>query len=278
MAIPMLQLQRRKAVLPPRVLIYGPPGLGKTSLASEFVNSAFLQVEDGTPSDIEVVSFGHLTTFAQVMEALVWLYSEEHDRKTVVIDSVDKLEPLVWAKVCADNNWRTIEDPGYGKGYVLADSAWREVMEGLTALRVDRGMTIVLIAHSTIVQFDSPTTASYSKFDIRLHKRALAMVQDEVDAILLVKQDETVKVEDKGFNRKHTHAEGGGTRWIYCEGRPAFTAKNRYGMPDRIMYPKGKGYAAMAKYFPAQSAPEAPKWVDDTNPQAAMAEVMDDAA
>ena len=37
------------------------------------------------------------------MEALAALYSEPHEFGTVVIDSVDWLEPLIWKRVCDDN-------------------------------------------------------------------------------------------------------------------------------------------------------------------------------
>jgi hypothetical protein len=153
-------------------------------------------------------------------------------------------------KVCANNRWTSIEDPGYGKGYVMADAIWRDLLDGLLALRRDKGMAIVLLAHSTIDRFDSPTTASYSRYDIRLHKRATALIEDEVDAILLLNQDATVKTEDQGFNKTRARAEGGSTRWIYTEGRPAWVAKNRYGMPDRLIYERGQGFSAMSPYFP----------------------------
>ncbi|HEY6022495.1 MAG TPA: ATP-binding protein, partial [Candidatus Paceibacterota bacterium] len=164
MAISIKDLRQVKATQPPRCMIYGPPGIGKTTLAAEWPKPIFLQVEDGTPSDLSLTSFGRLTSYNDVMEALAALYTEEHGGRTVVIDSLDKLEPLVWAKVCEDNQWQNIETPGYGRGYVSADAMWRELLEGMNALRRDKDMGIVYIAHSTIETVNDPLTASYSRY------------------------------------------------------------------------------------------------------------------
>ena len=254
MAIDLKSLNTSRITLPPRVLIYGPPGLGKTTLASEFPAPIYIDVEQGVPADLQVHSFGEIAGYEAVVEAIGQLITDDHDFKTVVIDSLDRLEPMVWAKTCADNKWANIEDSGYGKGYVMADAAWQTLIDGLNYLRRQRGMAVVLIAHSTVDRFDSPTTAPYSRYDIRLHKRALALFQDDVDAIFFVNQEASLKSDEVGFNKKVTHAEGGGTRWVYCEGRPAFTAKNRYGLPDKLMFTKGQGYAALAPFFPQPAA------------------------
>ncbi|GAA0768685.1 ATP-binding protein [Brevundimonas olei] len=254
MAISLKELKTtRGPALPPRLLIYGPPGKGKTSLASQFPDPIFIDVEQGIPTGIAAPSFGEIAGYDAVMDNLGRLASEDHDFRTVIIDTLDRLEPMVWAKVCADNQFKSIEDPGYGKGYVLADRYWSDLQAALNYLRRERGMTIILIAHSTVERFDSPTTAPYSRYDIRLHKRALALFQDEVDGIFFVNEDPTLKTDDVGFNKKVTHAEGGGVRWIYTDGRPAFTAKNRFGTPDRIMFTKGEGYRQLAPYLPTHN-------------------------
>jgi len=256
MAISLKSLNRQTVSQPPRFLIYGPPGLGKTNLAAEFPAPVLLDIEGGRPADVpaEVVpGWGPdvLASYDAVIEAIQSLYTEDHGHQTLIFDTLDRFEPFVWAKVCEVEGWtKGIETPGYGKGYVAADAYWRDLLEGLTALRRDRNMAIVLIGHSTIERFDDPTTVSYSRYDIRLHKRALAMVQDEVDAILFLNQDVTIKSTDQGFNKKRTHAEGGGNRMIHTEGRPAFTAKNRYGFPERFIYRKGQGFAELAKHLP----------------------------
>jgi AAA domain len=249
MAIDISRMQTVRATRPPRTLIYGPPGMGKTSLASEWPNPVFLQVEDGTPAGLELTSFGHLTTFDEVMGCLAALYNEDSDRKTVVLDSLDRLEPMVWAKTCSLRGWDTIETPGYGKGYAESDQTWRELIEGMNALRYEKGMNIVYVAHSTVVAIDDPMTQSYSRFDIRLHKRATAIFQDEVDVILFLNQDVVVKSETAKKGAR-TRADGGGNRWIYAAPRPSYVAKNRYGIADKVVFERGKGYKALASSFP----------------------------
>lgn len=252
MAITLQSLRKVRADQPPRLLIYGPEKMGKTTLASEFPNPVFLQTERGESGDLVLDSFGTLDTFESVIESLTVLASDEHAFQTVVIDSVSALQKLIWDKVCRDSNVKTIElaGGGYGKGYLEADILWLQVLDGLNYLRNERGMAVVLVGHAIIGRFDDPETQSYSRYDIDLHKRAEALLKREVDAILLVKKDVTIKTEGKG---ERARADGGDTRWIYTEGKPAFTAGNRYNMPARIIYKRGEGFAALAPYFP-QSA------------------------
>lgn len=253
MAISMKSLHKVRADKPPRIVAYGVQGIGKTSLAAEFPNPVFLQVEEGTPGDLELTSFGHLTSFADVMSALTALAAEEHDFGTVVIDTIDALEPHVWAQACADNGWKTIEEPGYGKGYVAAENVWREYLDALNAVRL-KGVITLQLAHTQIEQFNSPVSDPYHRYHIKLHKRGSALIQEHADVVAFLNYQASLKQVDVGFNKKIAHAEGGGARMIHVEERPGYLAKNRYGMPAHIPYRKGQGFAAMAQYFPGSAA------------------------
>jgi hypothetical protein len=70
-----------------------------------------------------------------VINALNTLYTKEHPFQTLVVDSLDWLEPLVWAHTAFMGGKDNIEDFGYGKGYKFADEHWRTFLDGLDALR-----------------------------------------------------------------------------------------------------------------------------------------------
>jgi AAA domain len=245
------------ATLPLRLLIHGSEGVGKTTLAAKFPAPVFLQLEDGTPAGLELNSFGLLTSFADTRAALASLASEEHAFCTVVIDALDALEGLIWRDVCVQQGWASIETPGYGKGYIVVDTWWLDLLSGLEYLRRERGMLIVLLAHSAIETINDPRAASYTSYQLRLHRRARGLVQDWCDAIGFLAIDLHVHTEEAGFGRKRARADGGSQRWLHLEARPSFVAKNRYAMPARLPVPVDFNYEAIASYFPPLPAASA---------------------
>ena len=259
----LAKIKALKADKPPRILIYGPPKIGKTTLASEFPDPVFIRIEDGQNSTATLEGWGRdeIKSYADVMEAIRELYEGEHDFKTFVLDSLSELQELIYAETCArgddkGNVKQRIEDFGYGKGYVYALDVWKEFFEALNMLRLGRGMTIVLIGHVKVDRFDDPETVSYSRYELDVqdgkNSSAQNVIAREMDAILLIKSDVAVKSEEIGPNKKRSHAEGS-NRFICCEGaKPSQVSGSRLGIPPKTLYREGKGYEAIAPYLPGR--------------------------
>ncbi len=251
MALSLSSLVRAKSDKPPRIVIYGVPGIGKTSLAAEFPDPIFIQTEEGA-GNLELTSFadGPLTSFGQIDEAIELLLTGDHAFKTAVLDSLDWLEPIVWAETCRGNKWQSIEEPGYGKGYSIADITWRYLLDRLNLLRDQRGMTLIMLAHEEIKTFSDPERDSYDRYRLRLHKRAAEMVVESADVVGFMNYVTTIRKEKGGFAKETAKASSAGQRVLHLTERPAFTAKNRFDMPDSVLINRGEGYAALAKYLP----------------------------
>lgn len=233
MAISLASLKVASPLAPPRILIHGIAGVGKSTFAAGSQNPVFVCTEDGL-GVLDVAHFPLARSYGEVIEALAVLHTEDHDHKTLVIDSIDWLEPLIWAETCRLNNWSSIEEPGYGKGYAAAIDLWRQYLDWLNALRNDRAMTIIQIAHTDIKRFDSPEHEPYDRYVIKLQMRAAALLQEHSDIVLFANYRLSIIKSDVGFNKKVARALGSGERVVYTAERPAFLAKNRYGLPDML--------------------------------------------
>ncbi len=237
MAISLNSIKRTTSISAPRMLVYGVAGVGKTSLCAGAPNPIFLFTEDGAGA-LNVNAFPRAHTYQDVIDALSALLNEEHQFQTLVLDSIDHLEPLVWAQCCADHKVSTIEDFGFGKGYLHALHYWRTLIDGLNSLRDRKGMAIILIGHSQIVPFHDPMQDSYDRYQLKLHKRANELVSESLDAVLFMNYRTFTQTEDLGFGNKKVRGITSGERVVYTRETPAFYAKNRYGLPAEIVVPE----------------------------------------
>ena len=225
-------------------MLYGTHGVGKSTFGAQSERPIFIQTEEGL-GEIDCEKFPLATSYLDVMKAIEALYSEEHAYGTIVVDSLDWLERLVWAEVCQQRSVQNIEDIGYGKGYVFALTPWREFLAGLDALRERRNMGVVLIAHAKIERFENPETDSYDRYSPRLHKLASHVIQEWCDEVFFATYKVYTKHADEGFNRKKAKGIGTGERVIYTTERPSHIAKNRLTLPDELPL----DWATYATYF-----------------------------
>jgi hypothetical protein len=224
-------LRRGKQMVPPRMVIYGGHGIGKSTLASQFPNPIFISTEDGLDS-LDVTSFPKATHIKDVVESIKTLIKEDHDFQTVAIDSVDWLvEPLIVGNVEATHE---AKDLAYGKGQMLVAEEFREILQGLDVLRVKRNMNVVLIAHAAVVKFEDPRTEPYDRYQPKLPNRCNALLQEWADVIAFAAFKVIIRKSDSGFNKEKTRGVTTGERLLHFVENPAYAAKNRYACPDEI--------------------------------------------
>lgn len=235
----MQQIKHGKQPMPPRMIVYGTEGIGKSTFAANAPDPIFIQTEDGL-SEIDCDKFPLATRLEDVQTALLELFSEEHNYQTVVLDSLDWLERLIWDELCRQFNVSSIEkvDGGYAKGYTHALTHWRQILDSLNRLRSQRGMVVMCIAHSKVEKFEDPETSAYDRYSPRLNKHAQALVCEWSDAVLFASRRFRTQTEDAGFGRKRAIAaavgKGGGERILRCVGGPTCIAKNRFGLPEEL--------------------------------------------
>lgn len=244
MALSLDSISRQAQVRAPRMILLGVEKIGKTEFAcgNRFVDGK--RVEQGLNDPVvlpmkgeegvdalSVPSFPTLGSFEEVLDAIGVLYRDDHSFRTVVIDSASALEPLIWDYVCRRENVGSIEKVGggYGKGYTEAVRAWRELTEGLDALRAAKNMSTILIGHVKVKRFDDPGGDSYDQYQFDVHEKAASHLARWADLTLFANTKVAVKKEDQGFGKEKKRGLDltGGQRFLFTQKRPAHPGGGR---------------------------------------------------
>lgn len=219
-----------KRWVPQKAVIYGVPGVGKTSFAATFPKPILIRAEDGANA-LDIPTFPKVIESLQDLNrAFKALQNGNHGFKTVILDSLDWLEPIVQAYLCRKENKPNIEAFGFGKGYIMLDSIWRNITLALDKLQ-QKGMNVLCICHAQAGTFDPPDADPYTTYSLKLQKRATAIWTEWADMILFLNFHKNVV---SATDTKPGKALGNGDRVIYTASRPAYTAKSRWSLPDQI--------------------------------------------
>ena len=244
MAISLANISKDTATKAPRIVLLAPEKIGKSNFAcgSHFENGKLIETGTNDPivipikgeegvDALDVPVFPTCNTFEEVLECISSLCSEEHEYRTVVLDSASALEPLIWDSLCREYNVSSVEkvDGGYAKGYTYAVDKWRKLSEGLDYLRTEKNMTSILIGHIKVKRFDDPQGDSYDQYQFDIHEKAVNLLFRWSDLILFANTKVAVKKEDKGFgNEKKIGIDvTGGQRFLYTQKRPAHPGGGR---------------------------------------------------
>jgi hypothetical protein len=215
-------------------VIYGPNGVGKTTLATSAEKSIILDLEDGSGfiSGVDRLSPTNLPDLRTLKSAVAEVISS-NKYKNMVIDSLESLESLVHKDICLSEKVSSIEAIPYGKGYMMARESFESFMKLLQEAKKS-GLSSTLIAHSQVKTFTDPNgNVQYDRYIMRLNDKAAGVVKDLADCVYFL----TFKVDtvsQKGKDK--VKAFGGDERALFTQWRPAHDGKSRYPVDYEINF------------------------------------------
>jgi hypothetical protein len=237
MAIDLKKLERPRGQRPIIATFFGEGGMGKSTLAAMFPKPVFIRTEDGTASlagNDEVMLFPLVSSSQEVLDQIEALATQEHDFKTVVIDSITQLATLIEHEiVAADPKAKSINQAGggYGAGYNTAAEKHRQVREWAGALAYERGMNVIFIGHADTETLDLPDFDPFARYTVRMHKKSLPHYTDNVDLVGLIR----LKTYVRGDGDKK-RAISTGDREIICFPQASSVTKNRFNITQPLPF------------------------------------------
>lgn len=222
-----------KRAAPRRCLLYGTHGIGKSTWASQSPSPIVIATEDGL-DDVGVDRTPVLQKTIEVAQWLIELSGEEkHGYRTVVVDSLDWLEKLIWTATAEEAGKKSIDEIPYGRGYTAANRRWEQLLHMLDACRA-KGMNVILLAHAKVEKFSPPDADPYDRWMPDLHKAASPLLQEWADEVLFATYKVSTVNKDQGFGQTRTRAVGNGDRIVHTCETPTHMAKRRIIIPDTI--------------------------------------------
>jgi AAA domain len=251
----LARVSKGRVAHPLWIHVYGQEGVGKTSFGAAAPDPIFLDVEQGS-LNIETTRFlfeGERSRPNDFEEFGAALRAVEHEGfptyKTVVIDTLDAVEALIWEYICRRDDKPGIIAYGYAKGenYVAVDE-WRKVIAAFERIRA-KGMNVITLSHAMSKRRDDPDGEGWDRYLLKLHEKAAGLIKERADAVLFARR-EIVRTKKDGKVR----AVDTDTRLLCCNWSPRYDAKNRHDLPETLALDWGELAAAIASHRPADSA------------------------
>lgn len=244
---------RGKVFEPPKIMVYGIDGVGKSSFCSQAPNPIFLQA--GLDKGLEQLGPARLPisdTYEDFITKLERVATQKHDFATVAIDNLSAIEALIYKRVCQANKWPVITYPGFDRGEKIAMREWLEILDLLNKCHT-RGMCILLVAHARRERLGDPENPTVEQYAPALHtKTAGELFRKWVDATFFLTRRMAVRTEGAGLGEKKIGVAvgaDGGERIMRTAWTPGAVAKNRYDIPAEIQFPKDGSWDLVMGYI-----------------------------
>jgi hypothetical protein len=231
MSMTLASIRKGKQPAPDRIIVYGTEAIGKSTFASEAPAPIFVAAEDGIRK-LDVSAYPEPKTFADVMEAIADLTTSTHSYKTLAIDTIDWVAPLIIDAVRAREKWSAEDFEKFGRGYRIWMTEWRQLLAALDRLRLEKGMEIILLSHAKVGNFKNPTGDDYMRYMLPIGGEAApALLMAWADTVLFAAFEEFTVGDPKAGRVKGVSS---GKHLLHTERTAAWDAKNRDGLPPII--------------------------------------------
>ena len=224
------------------LLIYGVPGVGKSTLASYAPKPVFANLENGLER-IGVDRSPHLKDWGSFFQFMKW--AKDSDYQTIAIDTMGSLEDMLVKEMLKEVNEgkdpkhhaESINDKEafpYGSGGMILKAKWALVITMIEKLQ-SVGKNVVCVAHESITRVNNPDGEDYDRFAPNIHKKSIDLVVGKMDGVFFCKHERVMRVKD-GFGKQIKYAQDTGKRIIQTTEKVTALAKNRFGMPASMPF------------------------------------------
>jgi len=231
---------------PVRMNVQGTDGIGKTTFASKADDVIFIQAEDGMKY-IEADRFPVALTWKDILDQTAELANTDHSYKTLCLDTTDAASILAEQYVCEKENWGSIEDPGFGKGFTKVKEAWVHLLNGFQACYDIKNMNIILLSHAAVKLFSDGINEPYDRWEMRCHKQVNYLIKDWCDFNFFANYEVNVQ-KDGNKNRGVSY----GNRSLFTKFAAGYDAKSRVDLPSKLNFE----WSAFMEAYLAATAPQ----------------------
>ena len=244
----MLNISKGKINRAVKTVIYGTEGVGKSTLAAQFPEPLFIDVEGGT-SQLDVRRIEKPATWEELIGIVREVAATPDICGTLILDTADFAEGMCIAAILKKYNQKSIESFGYGKGYTYIGEEWQKLMDAFNAC-ITAGINVTVIAHARQRKIELPDqSGSFDHWEMKLSKQVAPLLKEWADLLLFLNYKTYVVTTENNSKKAQ-----GGKRVMYTTHNPVYDAKNRHGLPDEL----DLGFSGLAQIFEAPHPAQLP--------------------